>query len=169
MRKLILLAVGLLLLFIFVGCDTIEEVFPMPDETANPTPTPRSETSTPLPTLGELTALDAAYCLQSDPDAHELEFNIIRFFPSGVVMQVNIKGQKSCSEAWEYLEPFLIETATDIYSHGEYQHSEGEVRFALAPPGSDETSGEVTGRIEGDELIITLQGTQKTYTRVYGG
>lgn len=169
--KILILLVSALVVFaaLFSGCSTLEEVFPMPDETADPTPTTAVGTATPLPTLGELEPLDAAYCLESPPDAHELEFTVLRFFASGVVLQVNVKGQSSCSETWEYIAPYLKEGATDIYSHGEYQYSQGQIRFALAPAGSDEMAGEISGVIDGSELILDIQGTQKVYVLVYGG
>ncbi|MBT3319844.1 MAG: hypothetical protein HN948_06510 [Clostridia bacterium] len=168
-KQIFLLMAGMLLVFFTAGCSVLQEIVPLPGETANPTATTAIVTATPLPTLGELEWLDAAFCLQSEPDAHELEFFVLRFFKSGVVMQVTVKGQDSCKQTWEYINPFLKETATDIYNHGEYEYSQGQIRFALAPPGSDEMSGEVNGRIEDNQLILEQQGTEKIYNLVYGG
>jgi hypothetical protein len=170
MRKQIFLLLAMMFfILVFAGCSVLQEVAPLPDETANPTATTAIVTATPLPTLGELEPLDAAYCLESAPDAHEKEFFVIRFFSSGVVMQVTVKGQSSCKETWEYIDPYLKESATDIYNHGEYEYSQGQVRFALAPAGSDEMAGEINGRIEDNQLILDQQGTEKIYNLVYGG
>jgi len=168
-KQIFLLIAGVLVFFLAAGCSALQEIVPLPDETANPTATPVASEATPMPTLGELEQLSAAYCLPPAPDAHEVEFTIYRFFKSGMVMQVTVKGQKTCAEAWDYINPYLKESATDIYSHGEYEYSEGQIRFALAPPGSDEVAGTISGRIEGDEMILELQGTERTYDLVYGG
>ena len=168
-KQIFLLVAVILIILLIAGCNVLQQIAPLPDSTFDPTPTKAVVTPTPLPSLGELTALSAAYCLPPAPDAHEVEFTFLRFFRSGVVLQVTVKGQKSCSEAWAYIDPFLKESATDTFNHGEYQHSEGEVRFALAAAGSDKMSGMLTGWIEDDQLIMQQQGTEMIYDRVYGG
>ena len=166
LRKVICLAVCIVLVFLVAGCDALTGTIPSSQETGTPVP---AATSTPVPTLGDLEPLDAAYCMESAPDAHETEYSVLRFFPSGIVLQVTVKGQKSCEETWDYIKSYLKETATDTFSHGEYQYSDGQIQFALAPAGSDEMAGTVSGRIEDDELILQQQGTEMVYILVYGG
>jgi hypothetical protein len=48
-------------------------------------------------------------------------YKLLRFFPSGVILEVTVKGQSSCQETWDYIAPYLFETATDTFNHGEYQ------------------------------------------------
>ena len=157
----------LVILFLFItGCEAITGAMPSAQATDTPV---KTETASPTPTWGELKTLDSAYCMESDPEAHETEFFVLRFFPSGVVLQVTVKGQTTWEETWDYIEPYLKDTATDTFSHGEYIYSEGRIEFTLAPAGSDEVSGTVTGRIEGEELILDQQGTEMVYYLVYYG
>ncbi len=165
MKKKIIPVIAVLVFFL-TGCEALTGTMPTIETTDTPAP---KVTSTPVPTLGEMEPLDAAYCMESAPDAHETEFSVLRFFPSGVVLHVTVKGQYSCAETWDYISDYLSETATDIYSHGEYQYSDGQIQFALAPPGLDETAGTVAGRIEGNEMILNQQGTEMVYVCVYGG
>lgn len=166
MTKILCLAIVVALLFFLTGCDVLFGTVPSSDgESASVL----ASTGTPLPTLGELEPLDAAYCMESAPDAHEKEYSVLRFFESGVVLQVTVEGRDSCEETWDYIKSYLKETATNTFSHGEYQYSKGQIRFSLAPPGSDEMAGEVTGRIEEDKMILQQQGTEMIYVLVYGG
>lgn len=169
MKLLTVLFLSIAIILSLSGCDILDALAPIPDETPNIEVTEIVVTHTPLPELGELSALDSAYCWQQRNDAHELEFNVIRFFPDGLVLMVNVKGYDSCEETWEYIKPYLDEKSIDIYSHGEYKHSNGQLRFMLSPPNSDEIAGEASGVIIGNELMLTLQGTEKTYKLVYGG
>lgn len=138
----------------------------VPSSQALGTPVPPAVT-TAVPTLGELEPLDAAYCKDPAPDAHEVEFSVLRFFPSGVVLHVTVKGQNSRIKTWNYIKSYLKETATDTFSHGEYQYSQGQIQFALAPAGSDEMAGTIYGRIEEDKMILDQQGTEMIYYLVY--
>jgi hypothetical protein len=170
MKKTFILFILLLILVcLATGCDTFQAIAPLPQATAIPTPTTAISTPTPLPTLGVLEPLDAAYCLEPATDSHDPEYNLLRFFPSGVVLEVTVAGQNSCPETWNYIAPYLLETATDTFNHGEYQYSSSQLRFALAPANSDQMAGTVTGRIEGDEMILQRQGTEMIYIFVYGG
>ena len=138
LKKIVCLVIGMTAAVLITGCDTLTGAMPSAQEAGTPVP---AATRTPAPTLGELEPLDAAYCMESAPDAHETEYSVLRFFPSGVVLQVTVKGQESCEETWEYIKSYLKETATDTFSHGEYQYSDGLIQFALAPAGSDEMAG----------------------------
>lgn len=165
-KKLTGIAIFVILSLLIIGCEAITGAMPSSQATDTPVTT---ETSSPTPTWGELKTLDSAYCMESDPEAHETEFFVLRFFPNGVVLQVTVKGQTTREATWDYIEPYLEDTATDTFSHGEYIYSEGRIEFTLAPAGSDEIAGTVTGRIEDGELILDQQGTEMVYYLVYYG
>jgi hypothetical protein len=151
------------------GCDALQAIAPLPQATSIPTPTAIFSTPTALPTLGNLEPLDAAYCMEPASDSHDPEYNLLRFFASGVVLEATVQGKNDCPETWVYIAPYLLETATDTFNHGEYQFSASQIRFTLAPANSSKVSGTVTGKIEGDMMILQRQGTEMTYIRVYGG
>jgi hypothetical protein len=151
------------------GCDVFQAIAPLPAATVAPTATILLNTATPFPTLGALETLDAAYCLDDDLDNDDHEYNLLRFFPSGVVLEMTVQGYKSCQESWDHVAPYLSETATDTFNHGEYQFSGSFIQFWLAPAGSNQSAGTVAGRYEEDRLILQRQGVEMEYRLIYGG
>ncbi len=171
MRKLCLLLLFAWAGWVISACDVLRSIVPLPEPTASPTPTAILPTPTPFPTLGQLEYIDAAYCL--DPVINQIqdedELNFLRFFPSGVVLDFNVANHGGCAGTWEYIAPYVEETATDIFSHGRYELSGSAIRFTLAPPGSDVISGTVMGRYEGETLILQKQGAEMTYILIFVG
>ncbi|MFZ5879074.1 MAG: hypothetical protein ACOY0R_06875 [Chloroflexota bacterium] len=148
------------------GCDLVQAFAPPP--TSVPTPTTAAHTETPLPTLGAAEYLDAAYCTKSHIDDNE--FSLIRFYPSGVVLDLMVQGYASCEEAWEKTAPYLGEDAINRFSHGEYQFSGSQIRFTLSPANSNQVVGTVTGRYHGEKMFLARQGADEwEYTLVFGG
>jgi hypothetical protein len=168
-RSLIVLILSFTLIPLLTSCDALQAIAPLPQATSIPTPTTIIDAPTTLPTLGVLEPLDAAYCMEPASDSHDPEYNVLRFFPSGVVLEVTVSGQASCPDTWDYIAPYLLETATDTFNHGEYQFSASQIRFVLAPANSDTMAGTVAGRIDGDKMILQRQGTEMIYIHVYGG
>jgi hypothetical protein len=168
-RWLIVLTLSIALIPLAAGCAALQRIAPLPQATPVLTPTATLDTPTILPTLGTLEPLDAAYCLEPAPDSHDPEYNLLRFFPGGMVLEATVQGKASCPETWTYIAPYLLETSTDTFNHGEYQLSASQIRFTLAPPNSTKAVGTVTGSIEGDKMILQRQGTEMIYVRVYGG
>ncbi|MGI6315470.1 MAG: hypothetical protein ACOX17_02185 [Christensenellales bacterium] len=165
-KKAVPAVIAALLVLFISGCDTLTGVMPSSGEINTPVP---AAVSTPAPTMGALEPLDAAFCMESPPEAHQVVYSVLRFFPGGVVLHANVEGWDSCEATWDYISPYLNETATATFSHGEYQYSDGVIRFALAPAGSDEMAGTVNGRIDGDTMILQQQGTEMVYIKIYGG
>ena len=163
------------LAILLAGCGAIRAIFPLPEATITPTPTTVINTLTPSLTMGALERLDAAFCLDENPTLNDEqldeddEHNILRFFPSGLVFELKVSGHGHCEGSWDYIAPYLVETATDVFNHGQYQFSGTQIQFELAPAGSDEVAGVVTGRYEGDKLILLQQGVEMEYVLVYGG
>jgi hypothetical protein len=86
-----------------------------------------------------------------------------------VVLEMTVQGYEGCQDSWDHVAPYLSDSATDTFSHGEYQLSGSQIQFWLAPAGSDEAAGTVTGRYEGDKMILQRQGAEMEYILVYGG
>ncbi|MFH1523995.1 MAG: hypothetical protein ABIF04_03445, partial [Chloroflexota bacterium] len=167
-KKIFIFALLIILASLVAGCNALRAVAPLPEPTISPTPTTILYTPTPLPTLGTLEYLNAAYCFDDDPNPDD-EYNLLRFFRSGVVLELKVQGKGSCQASWDYVSPYLIETATDTFNHGEYQLSGSQIQFTLAPANSDEVAGIVTGRYEGDKMLLQQQGVSMEYVLVYGG
>ena len=151
------------------GCGALRTIAPLPQPTALPTLTITINTPTPLPPMGTLEYLDAAYCLAPETENIDAEYNILSFFPNGVVLEMTVQGYAGCQDSWDHVAPYLSDSATDTFSHGEYQLSSSLIQFWLAPAGSDEAAGIVTGRYEGDKMILQRQGAEMEYILVYGG
>jgi hypothetical protein len=166
-KAIISFFLSIVLASLAAGCGALQAIAPLPQPTVVPTATAIINTPTHLPTLGALEYLDAAYCLNAD--SIDDEHNLLRFFPSGVVLEVKVQGHNTCQETWEYIAPYLIETAMDQYNHGEYQFSGPTIRFTLAPAHSDQTAGIVMGSYEEDKLLLQQQGVVMEYILVYGG
>jgi hypothetical protein len=168
-RRLIFLATIPWLVMLAVGCNALKEIAPLPQATIEPTPTTLIDPPTPLPTLGALEYLDAAYCLAPETVNIDAEFNLLRFYPNGVVLEMTVSGYGDCQEAWQKTSPYLSVTATDTFSHGEYQFSGSFIQFWLAPAGSNKAAGTVAGKYTGDKLLLQRQGTEMDYSLVFGG
>ena len=166
-RKNIVNFILSLLLVLSTGCNAARVIAPLPQSTSVPSPTTLLFTPSPLPTLGDLEYLDAGYCLEDENPDDEL--NLLRFFPSGVVLMVITQGQKSCQDAWVSLAPYLIEADQQKFSHGIYQFSGTAIHFSLAPAYSDQVAGVVLGSYQGDRLLLLQQGVEMEYMLVYRG
>jgi hypothetical protein len=80
-----------------------------------------------------------------------------------------VPGFSGCQESWEHVAPYLSDTATDTFSHGEYQLSGSLIYFWLGPAGSNEAAGTVRGRYEVDKLVLQRQVAEVEYTLIHGG
>ncbi len=164
---------NLYFMFLFVlialsGCDLLESIAPAPEATPIPTEKAVEATATPEPTLGDLEYIDAAYCWESHID--EGEYNLIRFFPSGNLIDVFVQPYKNCQEAWEGTEEYLSEENLMAYNHGSYQLSGTWIEFTLIPPQSTEVSGEVKGTYSvGTMRLIRGGSDERDYTIIYPG
>lgn len=165
-RTLILLS--FLTLFILSGCDLIESIAPAPEDTPIPTEKAVEPTATPEPTLGEPEYIDAAYCWESHID--EGEYNLVRFFPSGNLIDVFVQPYSSCEEAWEGTYEYLTEENLMAYNHGTYHLSGTWIEFTLSPANSDEVSGEVKGTYEVNIMRLIRGGAdERDYILIYTG
>jgi hypothetical protein len=165
----ILLVFSFILISPVTGCDALQAIVPLPQATIEPTATVVISTPTALPTLGNLEYLDATYCLIPETSNLDAEYNLLRFFSNGVVLEMTVQGYSNCQEAWQKTAPYISATATDTFSHGEYQFSGSLIQFWLGPAGSNQAAGTVTGKYAGDTLILQRQGAEMIYTLVYGG
>jgi hypothetical protein len=168
-KPIILFLIGMALTALIAGCSGLQAIAPLPQATIPPTPTILLNTPTPLPTLGDLEYLDATYCLIPETSNIDAEYNLLRFFPNGVVLEMTVQGYNNCQEAWEKTAPYLSATATDIFSHGEYQFSGSLIQFWLAPAGSNKAAGTVTGKYTEDKMALKRQGAEMEYTLIFGG
>jgi hypothetical protein len=168
MKVRISILLSLLFLFILTGCDLIESIAPAPEDTPVPTEKVIEPTATPEPTLGEPEYIDAAYCWESHID--EGEYNLVRFFPSGNLIDVFVQPYTSCAEAWEGTYEYLTEENLMAYNHGSYHLSGTWIVFTLSPPNSTEVSGEVKGTY-GVNLMRLIRGgaDERDYILIYTG
>jgi hypothetical protein len=157
------------LLFTLSACDVLSGIAPAPAATAPPTATfTPAPTATLTPTMGPREYIDAAYCWKSHIDTNE--FNLVRFFSNGVVVDVFVQPYASCEEAWQKVGPGLTVDKARAVSHGEYYLSGEIIQYTLAKPGSDEIVGEVNGRLSGASLILhKLGAAESEYVQVYSG
>jgi hypothetical protein len=130
-----------LLLLVLSACSVVEDIAPPPPDT--PVPTAPAEAPTPRPTLGEREFIDAVFCWESHID--EGEFNLIRFFPSGDLIDVYVQPYDSCESAWAATRDYLTEESLMRFNHGTYHLSGEWIAFTLSPANSSEVVGEVTG------------------------
>ena len=107
MKKSHLIMVQILYCVLVTGCSVIDEVAPPPADTPVPTEAENQPTNTPLPTLGEPEYIDAAYCWESHID--EGEYNLVRFFPSGSLIDVFVQPYSDCADAWANTREYLVE------------------------------------------------------------
>ena len=160
--KKILLMILMITCILVSGCSVINEVAPPPPDTPEPTDSVSQPTNTPLPTLGEPEFIDAAYCWESHID--EGEYNLVRFFPSGLLIDVFVQPYTSCAEAWANTKEYLIEESLMNFNHGEYHLSENQIRYTLSPPNSEEVSGEILGTYTINSMLLNRVGSDE---RVY--
>jgi len=163
-----LLIPSLLLLFILAGCDVLESIAPQPENTPVPSESVAQPPPTSEPTLGDLEYINAAYCWESHID--EGEYNLVRFFPSGNLIDVFVQPYASCEEAWEGTRNYLIEESLMNFSHGTYRLSGTWIEFTLSPPNSEEISGEVKGTYSVDTMHLIRGGAnERDYILIYTG
>ncbi|MCB2209256.1 hypothetical protein KQH62_00035 [bacterium] len=163
-RALLMLALGLLL----TSCSVVDSIAPPPAATSVPTAKSSDPTPTPEPTLGDREYISAAYCWESHID--EGEFNLIRFFPSGNLIDIYAQPYTSCEDAWANTQDYLLEENLMQFNHGSYHLSGTWIVFDLAAPNSDKVSGEVKGEYAVDTLRLYRVGADpRDYTIVYQG
>jgi len=168
MRARTAIAVFSLFLFFLTGCSVIESIAPPPAATAIPTPKNADPTPTPEPTLGDPEYISAAFCWESHID--EGEYNLIRFFPSGNLIDIYAQPYTSCEDAWENTHDYLVEENLMQFNHGSYHLSGTWIVFNLAAPNSDKISGEVKGEYSvGTMKLYRVGSDPREYTLIYQG
>ena len=155
MKKSPLMAL-ILFCILAAGCSVIA---PPPADTPIPTEAEVQPESTPLPTLGEPEYIDAAYCWESHID--EGEYNLVRFFPSGNLIDVFVQPYADCADAWANTKEYLVEESLMNFNHGEYHLSGDQIRYTLSPPNSEEVSGEITGTYTIDIMLLNRVGSDE--------
>jgi hypothetical protein len=154
-----LMALFAILLLAVSGCDVLEGIAPSPEPTTVPTETITPPTETPEPTMGPPEFIDAAYCWESHID--EAEFNLIRFFPNGTLIDVFVQPYPDCQTAWEKTEKYLVPESLEQFSHGEYHLSGERIKFTLIPAYQEEVVGEVNGKYLVDKMLLIRQGSDE--------
>lgn len=168
MKKWALFILLIVILISLIGCDLLKSIAPAPEASPLPTQTSALPTPTPEPTLGKLEYIDAVYCWVSHID--DAEYNLIRFFPSGALIDVFVQGYDSCDEAWLKSASYLTEDKLMNFNHGKYQLSKDWITFTLAASNSEEIVGEVKGKYTPERMILSRQGSeQREYLLVYPG
>lgn len=160
----LLVSISFCLLFLS-ACDLIA---PPPEDTPIPTQVRAEPTTKPSPTLGEPEYISAAYCWESHID--EAEYNLIRLFSSGNLIDVFVQPYSSCSEAWEATKDYLVEESLMQFNHGTYHLSGEQILFTLSPPNSEEIAGEVPGKYYGNVMMLRKGGAEeREYIQIYPG
>ncbi len=164
MRKILLIGLSSLLLFTS-GCSVLESIAPPPEATPIPTEQAAQPTPEPTATLGEREYISSVYCWQSHID--DGEYNLVRFFPSGTLIDVFVQPYSSCEEAWEASQKYLVEESLAQFNHGEYHLSGDQIRYTLSPPNSNEISGTITGTYTGGAMhLIRVGSEEREYIRI---
>ena len=145
-------------LLIITSCTQLPALAP-PENTPQPSNTAKIPTNTPEPTLGQLEYIDAVYCWVSHID--EGEYNLIRFFPSGNLIDVFVQGYESCHEAWVATGSYLTEDKIMNFSHGQYQLSHEWITFTLSAINSNEVVGNVKGQYSPERMLLSRQGSEE--------
>jgi len=158
MKKFPLLVL-ILFCMLVTGCSVINEVAPPPSDTPMPTEAESGPINTPLPTLGEPEFIDAAYCWESHID--EAEYNLVRFFPSGLLIDVFVQPYSDCADAWSNTKEYLVEESLMNFNHGEYHLSGDQIRYTLSPPNSEEVSGEIIGTYTINTMFLKRVGSEE--------
>jgi hypothetical protein len=157
MKVRAVLALIVLSLFFLSACSIVENIAPPPAATEIPTPKSEDPTPTPEPTLGEPEYISAVYCWESHID--DGEYNLIRFFPSGNLIDINAQPFNSCEDAWKSTGKYLVEESLMKFNHGTYHLSGTWIVFNLAPPNSDEVAGEVKGEYSMETMHLYRIGS----------
>jgi len=158
MKKFPLLVL-ILFCMLVTGCSVINEVAPPPPDAQVPTESESEPINTPLPTLGEPEFIDAAYCWESHID--EAEYNLVRFFPSGLLIDVFVQPYSDCADAWANTKEYLFEESLMNFNHGEYHLSGDQIRYTLSPPNSEEVSGEIIGTYTINTMLLKRVGSEE--------
>lgn len=168
MRFRAIMAAFILILLSLSACSVVEDIAPPPAATAIPTAKNEAPTHTPEPTLGDPEYISAVFCWESHID--EGEYNLIRFFPSGNLIDIYAQPYASCEEAWEATRDYLVEESLMQFNHGSYHLSGAWIVFTLAAPNSDKVAGEVRGEYAVDTMLLYRVGADpRDYTRIYSG
>lgn len=151
-------------LLMLAGCG----LAPPPPPTAPPTDTPQpAPTATVTPTLGPREYLDGVFCWESPVDVGE--FNLLRFFGNGTVLEATVAPFSDCQEAWRQMAQHMTVDAVQTFNHGEYFLSGDLIRFELAVARTNQVIGEVTGTYEVGKMTLTKGGATVEYMRVETG
>jgi hypothetical protein len=159
MKKGIAIICMIISLSLISGCSLFDAAAPALEATPISTQTVALPTPTTEPTMGELEYIDAVYCWVSHID--DAEFNLIRFFPSGNLIDVFVQGYGSCEEAWQKSAAYLTEDKLMNFNHGEYQLSNEWIIFTLSAANSEEVVGEVKGDYSPERMLLTRQGSEQ--------
>jgi len=159
----------LIVVTLSAGCDVINGIAPPPDSTTAPTAAGEAAAPSPEPTLGDPEFIGAVYCWESHID--EGEFNLIRFFPSGNLIDIYAQPFASCEDAWNSLGEYLVEESLMQFNHGTYHLSGEWIVFNLAPPNSDQVAGEVRGEYAVQSMHLFRAGADepREYILIYTG
>jgi len=159
----------LAVLFILSGCSILENIALPPDSTTPQTTAGEAAAPSPEPTLGDPEFIGAVYCWESHID--EGEFNLIRFFPSGNLIDIYAQPFASCEDAWNSLGEYLVEESLMQFNHGTYHLSGEWIVFNLAPPNSDQVAGEVRGEYAVQSMHLFRAGADepREYILIYTG
>ena len=157
MKVRAVLALIALCLFSLSACSVVENIAPLPAATEIPTPKNEDPTPTPEPTLGEPEYISAVYCWESHID--DGEYNLIRFFPSGNLIDIYAQPYESCEDAWAGTGKYLVEESLMQFNHGTYHLSGTWIVFNLAPPNSEEVAGQVKGEYSVDTMHLYRVGS----------
>lgn len=167
MRRIVLICLSSLVLFLS-GCNVMESIAPQPEATPIPTTSVALPTPEPTATLGEREYISAVYCWESHID--DGEYNLVRFFPSGWLIDVFVQPYASCEEAWEASKQYLNEESLAQFNHGEYYLSGDQIRYTLSPPNSEEISGTIAGTYTGGAMMLNRVGSEtREYIRITSG
>lgn len=147
----------LLSLFSLTACSIIENIAPPTGDSEAPTQAVEEPTPTPEPTLGEPEYISAVYCWESHID--DGEYNLIRFFPSGNLIDIYAQPYTSCEDAWAGTGEYLVEENLRQFNHGTYHLSGTWIVFELIPPNSDEVAGEVNGEYSVETMRLNRVGS----------
>jgi hypothetical protein len=167
MRPLYVIVASIIILaLILSGCDVMRAVAPPPQSTIAPTETITPIMLTATPTFGAPEYIDTAYCWESHID--ESEFNLIRFFSNGKLIDVFVQPYQDCPDAWSKTESYLTLDSLEKFNHGEYYLSGDRIKITLIKANSSEEIGEVYGTYLVDKMLLQRQGAEEwEYTRVW--
>jgi hypothetical protein len=156
----------LLIALVLSGCDVLRAVAPPPQSTVVPTTTYTPVMLTATPTFGPPEYIDTAFCWESHIDDNE--FNLIRFFSNGKLIDVFVQPYQDCPDAWTKTESYLTLSSLEKFNHGEYHLSGDRIKLTLFKANSSEEIGEVYGTYMMDKMFLSRQGAEEwEYIRVW--